>query len=78
MKRWPRLPREAVNAPSLETFQARLDGALSTLIQLKMSLLIAGELGWMASKGPFLPKAFCNSVLEIFHKTASSVLSSVF
>jgi len=44
VKPWPRLPREVVNAPSLETFQARLDGALSTLVQLKMSLLSAG--GW--------------------------------
>ncbi|KGL94322.1 hypothetical protein N301_01175, partial [Charadrius vociferus] len=24
---WPRLPREAVAAPSLEVFKARLDGA---------------------------------------------------
>ncbi|KFW84090.1 hypothetical protein N305_07863, partial [Manacus vitellinus] len=28
---WHRLPREAVNAPSLELFKARLDGALSNL-----------------------------------------------
>ncbi|KFO72398.1 hypothetical protein N303_03625, partial [Cuculus canorus] len=28
---WPRLPREAVAAPSLEGFQARLDGALDSL-----------------------------------------------
>jgi len=44
VKPWHRLPREAVDVPSLETFQARLDGALSTLIQLQMSLLTAG--GW--------------------------------
>ena len=43
VKPWPRLPREVGDAPSLETFQARLDGALSTLIQLKMSLLTAGS-----------------------------------
>jgi len=30
VKRWNRLPREVVEAPSLETFQARLDGALAT------------------------------------------------
>ena len=42
---WPRLPREVVNAPSLETLKARLDRALSTLIQLKMSLLTAGGSG---------------------------------
>jgi len=41
-KHWPRLPREVVDAPSLGIFQARLDGALSTLIQVKMSLLTAG------------------------------------
>ncbi|KFQ85355.1 hypothetical protein N337_03537, partial [Phoenicopterus ruber ruber] len=29
---WKRLPREVVDAPSLEVFKARLDGALSTLI----------------------------------------------
>jgi len=39
------LPREVVNAPSLETFKARLDWALSNLIQLKMSLLTSGRLG---------------------------------
>ncbi|KFP23290.1 hypothetical protein Z169_03458, partial [Egretta garzetta] len=29
---WNRLPREVVEAPSLETLKARLDGALSNLI----------------------------------------------
>ena len=32
VKPWPRLPREVGDAPSLETFKARLDGALSNLI----------------------------------------------
>ncbi|KFP09127.1 hypothetical protein Z169_13229, partial [Egretta garzetta] len=32
VKHWNRLPREAVEAPSLEAFKARLDGALSNLI----------------------------------------------
>ncbi|KFP12808.1 hypothetical protein Z169_07691, partial [Egretta garzetta] len=32
VKPWNRLPREAVEAPSLEAFKARLDGALSNLI----------------------------------------------
>jgi len=41
---WHRLPREMVDAPSLGTFKARLDRALSNLIQLKLSLLTAG--GW--------------------------------
>ncbi|KFP12470.1 hypothetical protein Z169_06288, partial [Egretta garzetta] len=32
VKHWNRLPREVVEAPSLETFKARLDRALSSLI----------------------------------------------
>jgi len=44
VKPWHRFPREVGDAPSLGTFQARLDGALSNLIQMKKSLLIAGEL----------------------------------
>ncbi|KFW65879.1 hypothetical protein AS28_11651, partial [Pygoscelis adeliae] len=32
VKDWNRLPREAVDAQSLETFKVRLDGALSNLI----------------------------------------------
>jgi len=53
VKRWNGLLREVVEAPSLETFKARLDGALCNLVELKMSLLSAGVLGWMISKGPF-------------------------
>ncbi|KFW66943.1 hypothetical protein AS28_10474, partial [Pygoscelis adeliae] len=32
VRHWNRSPREAVDAPSLETFKVRLDGALSNLI----------------------------------------------
>jgi len=32
VKHWNRLPREAVDAASLEVFKARLDGALSNLV----------------------------------------------
>ncbi|KFR13082.1 hypothetical protein N306_05670, partial [Opisthocomus hoazin] len=32
VKHWNRLPREAVDVPSLEVFKARLDGALSNLV----------------------------------------------
>ncbi|KFR06813.1 hypothetical protein Y956_10103, partial [Nipponia nippon] len=32
VKHWNRLPREVVDAPSLETFEARLVGALSNLL----------------------------------------------
>ena len=62
VKPWHRLPREVGDAPSLGTSQAGLDGALSSLVWLKMSLLTAGGLGWMASKGPFQPKPFRDAV----------------
>ncbi|KFQ03364.1 hypothetical protein N329_04113, partial [Haliaeetus albicilla] len=32
VRHWNRLPREAVAAPSLAVFKARLDGALSNLV----------------------------------------------
>ncbi|PKU34936.1 hypothetical protein llap_14759 [Limosa lapponica baueri] len=32
VRHWNRLPREAVDTPSLEVFKARLDGALSNLL----------------------------------------------
>ncbi|KFZ46643.1 hypothetical protein N321_05443, partial [Antrostomus carolinensis] len=32
VRHWNRLPREAVDTPSLEAFKARLDGALGSLI----------------------------------------------
>ncbi|KFW12690.1 hypothetical protein N326_02067, partial [Eurypyga helias] len=32
LKHWTRLPREVVDAPSLEGFKARLDEALSNLV----------------------------------------------
>jgi len=44
VKHLPRLPKEAVTAPFLAVFKARLDGALSTLGWWKMSLLMAGGL----------------------------------
>ena len=41
---WKRLPREAVAAPSLAMFKARLAGALSSLVWWKVFLLMAGGL----------------------------------
>ncbi|KFQ09272.1 hypothetical protein N329_01519, partial [Haliaeetus albicilla] len=32
VRHWHRLPREVADAPSLEVFKARLDGALSNLV----------------------------------------------
>ena len=44
VRQWHKLPREAVGTPSLDTFKARLDGALGSLISWVASLLMAGEL----------------------------------
>jgi len=44
VKDWNELPRDLVDALSLETFKVRLDGALSSVIWLKISLLTAREL----------------------------------
>jgi len=42
LKPWHRIPRDVGDAPSLQTFKLRLDRALSNLLWLKRSLLIAG------------------------------------
>jgi len=44
VRHWHGLPREAVAAPSLALFKARLDGALSSLVWWKVSLPMAGDL----------------------------------
>jgi len=64
VKPWQRLPREVVAGPSPGTFQTRLDGALSDLIWVKMSLPMAGGLDKMAFKGPFPPKPFSGSMIS--------------
>ena len=63
---WPRLPREAVAAPSLAGLKARLDGALSTLGWWEMSLLMAGGLEPDDLQGPFQPKPFCEDMKKEF------------
>ena len=44
VRHWHRLPREAVDAPSLEVFKPRLDGALDNLVWWEVSLPVAGGL----------------------------------
>jgi len=50
VRHWNRIPREAVDSPSLGEFKARLDGALSNLIQWKMSQPTARCLNQMSFK----------------------------
>ena len=42
-----RLPKEAVNAPSLEAFKARLDVALGSLVWWLATVYTAGDWSWM-------------------------------
>ena len=60
------MPREGVGASSQETLKTRLDGALSTLTQLQVSLFIAGELDYVSLKGPFQRKPFYDST-KLWH-----------
>ena len=53
VKQWKKFSRKVMGALSLETFKVRLDGALSNLNELKMSILIAGALDQMTFKYPF-------------------------
>ena len=63
VKHWNGFPREVVEAPSLETFKPRLDRALSNLVWLAVTLLAAGGLDKMTSRGPFQPKTFYDSMI---------------
>ena len=69
---WNRLPKEALDAPSLETSKARLDVALGSLVSWLANLHIAGGLKLDDHCGPFPPRPFCDSM-----KTQSCVLNSV-
>ena len=57
---WNRLPKEVVDAPSLEAFKARLDVALGRLAYWLATLHTAGGLKLDAHCGPFQPRPFYN------------------
>ena len=46
-----RLPKEAVDAPSLQAFKARLGVALGSLVWWFAALHIAGGWNWMSTVG---------------------------
>ena len=58
VRHWNGLPRKVVDAPSLEVFKGKLDGALSNLDWWKVSLPMAGGLELGDLKGHFQPKAY--------------------
>jgi len=55
---WNRLPKEAVDAPSLEAFKARLDVALGSLVWWLVTLRITRGLKFNDHCGPFQPRPF--------------------
>ena len=63
MTHWNRLPKEAVDAPSLEAFKARLDVALGSLAWWLVTLPIAGGLKLDDHCGPFQPRPFYDSMI---------------
>ena len=52
---WKRLPKEAVDAPSLQAFKARLDVVLGSLVWWLATLHIAGSWNWMSTVVLFNP-----------------------
>jgi len=59
---WHTFPREDVAALSLAVFKARLDGAVSSLVQWKVSSPTAGRVELDDLSGPFRPKPLRDSV----------------
>jgi len=61
---WNRLPKEAVGAPSLQAFKARLDVALGSLVCWLLTLHIAGGLKPDGHGGPFQPRPLYDSMMR--------------
>ena len=67
---WNRLPKEAVDAPSLQAFKARLDVALGSLVWWLVTLHIAGKLKLDGHCDPFQTRPFYDSMkLNRYHNT---------
>ena len=60
---WNRLPKEIVDAPSLEAFKARLDVALGSLVWWLATLHVAGGLKLDDHCGPFQHRPFYDSMM---------------
>ena len=57
------MPKEVLDAPSLEAFEARLDVALGSLVCWLATLHIAGGLKLDDHCGPFQPRPFYGSMI---------------
>ena len=72
MTHWNTVPKEVVDAPSLEAFKARLDVALCSLVWWLVILHIAGGLKLDDHCGHFQPRPFYDSMIPPI--SASDVL----
>ena len=71
------MPKEAVDAPPLEAFKARLDVALGSLVWWLATLHIAGGLKLNDHCGPFQPRPFHDSMillLEVLESIGSGFI----
>ena len=72
------MPKEVVDAPSLEAFKARLDVALGSLVWWLVTLHIAGGLKLNDHCGPFQPRPFYDSVFCTMMEEGWALLSQMF
>ena len=68
MTHWNRLPREVVDAPSLEALKARLDVALGSLVCWLATLNMAGGLKLNYHCDPFQPRPFYDTIDDSMNK----------
>ena len=61
---WNRLPKKLVDAPAVQTFKARLDVALGSLVWWLATLHIAEGLKRDDYCGPFQPRSFCDCMIS--------------
>jgi len=60
---WNRLPKEVVDAPSLDAFKAGLDVTLGSLVWWLVTLYMAGGLKLDDHCGHFQSGPFCDSMI---------------
>ena len=77
VRHWNRLPKEAVDAPFLEAFKARLDVALGSLGWWLAALHIAVGLKLDEHCGPFQPRPFYDSMIKMVPPFTSGNLTCV-